>query len=42
MQTFTGQFYVNEKMFPLGSQILFPVISTKQEIDETVNFQNFR
>ena len=25
MQTFTGQFYVNEKVFALGSQVLFPV-----------------
>ena len=25
MQTFTGQFYINEKTFALGSQILFPV-----------------
>ena len=26
MQTLDGQFYVNEKMFALGSQILFPVL----------------
>ena len=26
MQSFTGQFYLNEKTFVLGSQILFPVI----------------
>ena len=24
MQTFAGRFYVNEKTFALGSQILFP------------------
>ena len=24
MQTFTGQFCVNEKMFAIGNQILFP------------------
>ena len=24
MQTFTGQFWVDEKLFDLGSQILFP------------------
>ena len=26
MQTVTGQFYVNEKAFALGSQILFPAL----------------
>ena len=25
MQTFTGQFYVNKKIFAFGSQLLFPV-----------------
>ena len=30
MQNFTGQFYINEKTFALGSQILFPALKIKE------------
>ena len=31
MQTFTGQFYVNEETFALGIQILFPYYHLVQD-----------
>ena len=31
MQTFIGQFYVSEKLFALGTQILFPAFSQSKK-----------